>query len=341
MWNPMRKNLLTALATLLLASFLNSCSDEPKAPAKPSLQPVSLQLEWVTQSEFSSYYVALEKGWYREEGIDLTIKPGGPDVISADLVAAGVSEFGTAGLDDLTKAIDAGRKVVSISQIQQSNGLLLISRKSSGIQNPRDLAGKRVGVWFGSGEGKFNALMAREGVPLQDIKLVSQGWSMDPFLKGDLDVASAMSYNEYNVVLESGVKPEELNVINFADYGLDFPGHCIFTSRKLLAENPDLCVRMLRASLKGWRYVLEHPEEAVDTILKYDKSGVQKREHQLMMMQEVINLVRGHGQPLGKTDEGAVARMAETLNQSGIITKILKPEDIYTSDIWEKASSQR
>jgi NitT/TauT family transport system substrate-binding protein len=189
----------------------------------------------------------LDKGWYSEEGIDLTIRPGGPDISALDAVRTGTAEFGTSLLADIIVASQQANDLVSIAQIQQTNGLLLIAKKSSGISKPGDFDGKKVGVWLGNWEAQFNALIAKEGIGANDFTLVSQGFSMDSFIKGQLDVASAMIYNEYYTVLESGIKPEDINIINYADYGLDFPGDVLFTSTKISQENPDLCVRMLRA----------------------------------------------------------------------------------------------
>jgi NitT/TauT family transport system substrate-binding protein len=307
-------------------------------PTPPPPEPVSLQLQWVTQAQFAGYYVALDKGWYREEGIDLTIDPGGPDLVPADLVLAGRSDFGTGLLADLVVAAQQGKPVISVAQVQQLNGLLLIAFKSSGIAGPADFAGKRVGVWLGAWEAQFDALMAKQGLTTNDFSLISQGFTMEPFLKGELDVASAMIYNEYYMVLESGVKAEELNIINYADYGLDFPGDTLFTSRQTLEQKPDLCERMVRASLRGWQYAVENPEEAADIVLKYDKSGVQTREHQLSMMNEISKLVLLPVRPLGFTDRDSVRRTIDTLAGYGVIGGPVQPEDVFTNDIWEKAT---
>jgi NitT/TauT family transport system substrate-binding protein len=325
------------LATLLCTILLTACSVLSPTPTLPPLEPVSLQLQWVTQAQFAGYYVALDKGWYREEGIDLTIEPGGPDVTPVTLVSAGTRDFGTGLLADLIVAIEQGRPVISIAQIQQTNGLLLIAHRSSGIEQPADLVGKRVGVWIGAWEAQFNALMVKEEIAPQDFELVPQGWSMDPFLAGDLDVASVMIYNEYHVVLESGVKAEEVNIIDYADYGMDFPGDVLFTSRQMVERHPDLCVRMLRASLRGWQYAIDHPEEAADIVLKYDQSGVQTREHQLSMMNEITQLVSVPMRSLGHTDRDDVRRTIDTLLSYEILSRSVQPEDIYTNDFWEMA----
>ncbi len=325
---------LTALLCLILVV---ACTAESPTPTAPPLDEVSLQLQWVTQAQFAGYYVALDKGWYEEEGIALTIEPGGPDLVPVDLVAPGTRDFGITLLADLALYIQGGESVISIAQIQQRNGLLLIAERSSGIEGPEDFVDRRVGVWLGSWEAQFDALIAQAGITPQDFELVSQGWSMDPFLEGELDVASAMIYNEYHVVLESGVNPADLNIIDYADYGLDFPGDTLFTSREMVEQNPDLCVRMVRASLRGWQYAIDHPEEAADIVLVYDESGVQTREHQLSMMEEIARLVQVEGRSLGRTDEAAIQRTIDTLLQYGVLSGPVQPEDVYTNDFWEQA----
>jgi NitT/TauT family transport system substrate-binding protein len=320
----------------LLTGVMAACGPEP-TPTEPPMEAVSLQLQWVTQAQFAGYYVALDKGWYAEEGIDLTINAGGPDLVSVDLVTAGVHNFGTSLLADLIVAVEDGKPAVSIAQIQQTNGLLLLAYSSSGIEGPADFAGQRVGVWLGGWEAQFNALMAREGLSTQDFDLVSQGFSMDPFLDGSLDVASAMIYNEYHVVLESGVAAEELNIIDYADYGLDFPGDVLFTSRRLAEEDPELCTRMLRASLRGWAYAVENPEEAVQIVLKYDEAGIQTEAHQRSMMEEIAKLVSLPLRPIGYTDRDDVRRTIDTLLSYGVLSQGVEPETVFTNDFWEQA----
>jgi len=327
------------LAILFYVVLITSCSPGARTPTPPPLESISLQLQWVTQAQFAGYYVALDKGWYREEGIDLTIRPGGPDLVPVDLVSAGTHDFGTVLLADLAVAVQEGKPVISLAQIQQMNGLLLVAFKSSGIEQPKDFVGKRVGVWLGGWEAQFNAMVAKEGLSAQDFELVSQGFSMDPFLAGQLDVASAMIYNEYHVVLENGVAVGDLNIIDYADYGLDFPGDVLFVSRQLLEQNPDLCVRMLRASLRGWQYAVDHPEEAAAIVLKYDESGVQNMEHQLSMMSEIAKLVSLPMRPLGYTNRDDVRRTIDTLVSYEVLAGPVEPENVFTNAIWEQASA--
>jgi NitT/TauT family transport system substrate-binding protein len=325
---------------LLVVSFvLAACAGQAK-PTATVLTPVTLQLQWVTQAQFAGYYVALDKGWYEEEGIDLTIIPGGPDQAPVDLVVSGTRDFGTALLADLAVAVQGNTPVIGISQIQQKNGLLLVTKKSSGIQEPKDFVGKKVGVWLGSWQAQFDALMAKQGIKPDEFSLVAQGYSMDSFTKDELDVASAMIYNEYYAVLESGYKASDLNIIDYADYGLDFPGDTLFTSRTMIEQNPDLCVRMVRASLRGWKYAVENPEEAVDIVLKYDKTGVQTRPHQLSMMNEIAKLVQLPGVQLGFSDPTTLQRTIDTLLTYNVLKGAIQSSDVMTNKFWEQAQSK-
>ena len=333
----MKKRILVIIAVCLLS--LPACLSRPSTPA-PMLRPVSLQLQWVTQAQFAGYYVALDKGWYQDEGLDLTIKPGGPNVVAFDEVVAGTADFGTAFLADLSAAIEKGQPVISIAQIQQMNGLLLIAKKSSAIKRPGDFIGKRIGLWGSSWQAQLNALLVRERISIEDVKIVSQGSDMQQFLKGDLDVASAMVYNEYHQVLESGMRLQDLNIIDYVLYGLGFPGDTIFTSRQLAQESPDPCLRMLRASLRGWQYAIDNPKEAVDIVLKFDKSGKAARSHQLSMMREISRLVNVSWREIGYTDQTTVQQMVSTLLRYKVLKVPLKPEEIYTNKFWEQAQAK-
>lgn len=332
MFHPTRAKVMSATMSVLL---LMGCSskEQEKPAASSKLASVSLQLQWVTQAQFSGYYVALDKGWYRQEGLDLTIKAGGPDLNPVDLVTAGISDFGTALLGDLTINIEKGKKVIGLGQIQQDNGILLLAKKKSGIRHPQDLKGKTVGVWLGSWEAQFNGLLYSAGIDPNKVNIVSQGWSMDPFIRGEIDVASAMIYNEYHVVLDKGLLPEQLNIINYADFGVAFPGDVLFTSLQRSRNNTEECLRMLRASIRGWQYAIAHPAEATDIVLKYDLSGIQTQKHQLWMINEMKKLVQPPGSRIGATDVEKFERMVQFLVSYNMIDHPLAVDDVFAMDI--------
>ena len=327
------RNIYLLLAALIL--HLSGCqaSEEKKVESEDlGIVPVSLQLQWVTQAQFAGFYVALEKGWYLEEGLDVTIYQGGPDAVPVELVTGGSRDFGTNLLPDLAVSIGQGKEIVAISQIQQANGLRLLARKNSGIKKPKDFIGKKVGVWLGSWEIQFFALLASVGVDPKDVDIVSQGWSMRPFVEGELDVASAMIYNEYYKVIESGISKDDLYLIDYKDYRLDFPGDAIFTSLRMVQENPEMCRKMVRASLRGWEYAFANPEEAVNIILKHDKSEVQSFDHQFKMLIEINRMRIKDGIEFGTFNPGRIEKMIELLVDYHLMKKPVALEKVFTSE---------
>jgi len=312
------------------------CGDSEQEVSKKEaklLTPVSIQLQWVTQAQFAGYYVALEKGWYEQEGLDVTIYPGGPDIVAVDLVTSHARDFGTTLLADLVVSIGQGKKAVSIAQVQQDNGIRLLSKKNSNILTPKDFVGKKVGVWLGGWEVQFNALLAQQQIKPESVERVSQGFSMRPLLDGRLDVASAMIYNEYYMVLAAGLKPDELRIIDYADYGLDFPGDVFFTSLLIQKENPDLCLKMVRASFRGWKYAIANIDEAIEIVLKHDTTGVIVKDHQKKMMAQISMLIKGSGQSkMGTLKSQSFLKMIHFLKKYKMLKTSITENDVYTSE---------
>lgn len=202
----------------------------------------------------------------------------------------------------------------------------------SGIKTPSDFIGKKVGVWLGSWEIQFSALLASVGVDPKDVDIVSQGWSMGPFVKGELDVASAMIYNEYYKVLEAGIAKEDIHIIDYQDYQLDFPGDALFTSIQMVQENPELCRKMVRASFRGWEYAFANPEEAVNIILRHDKSGVQSFDHQLKMLTEMDIMRTKDEVDFGTFNPDRIERMIRLLVDYHIMSEHVALKNIFSSE---------
>ncbi|WP_248283767.1 ABC transporter substrate-binding protein [Ureibacillus chungkukjangi] len=240
-------NSILLIVVLALVSVLAACSsDEEKVATSSSgdLAPVTLQLKWVPQAQFAGYYVALEKGYYKEEGLDVTIAPGGPDIVPEQQVANGAAQIGVDWVASLLPHIEQGMPLIQIAQIYQESGLLLISKKDAGITSPKDLAGKNVGNWMGGNEFEALALFDKYGLdPNSDLSFVKQAFTMDQFLSGDLDAASAMTYNEYHVVLESGVLASDLNIIDMNDEGVAMLEDNLFANKEWLEENKETAAK--------------------------------------------------------------------------------------------------
>ncbi|RKJ17281.1 myristoyl transferase, partial [Butyricicoccus sp. 1XD8-22] len=218
------------------------------------LTPVTLQLKWVPQAQFAGYFVALEKGYYEEEGLDVTIAPGGPDIVPEQQVANGAAQIGVDWVASLLPHQEQGMPLVQIAQIYQNSGLQLVSMKDSGIETPEDLAGKNVGNWMGGNEFELLALFDKYGLdPNSDFNFVKQAFTMDQFLTGELDAASVMTYNEYHVVLESGVPASDLNIIDMNEEGVAMLEDNLFANSEWLEDNKEVAAKFVKASIKGWK----------------------------------------------------------------------------------------
>ncbi|MDI3328820.1 MAG: ABC transporter substrate-binding protein [Alicyclobacillaceae bacterium] len=344
----LRKGLLPAAMALALAG-LTACGGGSQEGASSggsgsensSATKIKLQLKWVPQAQFAGYFVAKEKGYYKEEGLDVEILPGGPDIVPEQQVANGAADIGIDWVASLLAHQEQGLPLVEIAQIYQKSGLILISKKSAGINSPADLKGKKVGNWMGGNEFEVLALFDKYHLdPKKDLQFIKQGFTMDQFLTGQLDAASAMTYNEYNVVLEQGVPAGDLNIIDMNKEGVAMLEDNLFANKNWLTSHKDAAVKFVRASIKGWKYAIEHPEEAVDIVMKFVEQGSTTRDHQLKMMQEVAKLVLPQGMDpskIGTIDEQLFKQTAEIALKFGVIHKAADLSTAYTKEIIEAA----
>ena len=307
------------------------------------LDKVTLQLKWLPQSQFMGYYVAQAKGYYKEEGIDLEILPGGSDIIPEQQVYNGAADIGVTWVSSLMKYQSQGWNLVDVAQIFQKSSMLLVSKASEGINSPADLKGKKIGSWFGGNEYEIYALLAANGLNKDtDVKLVQQDYTMNQLLNNQIDAASAMTYNEYGLLLESGLKDSDLHVINMNDAGVAMLEDCLFVNADWIAKNPDLYVRFLKASLKGWADACADPEAAGKTVYNVDQSV--SLEHQIYMAKEVAKLVVPSGfdsSNIGYMDMAAIKQTGDLAYKYGLLTKPAVISDAtFDTKYWKEATGK-
>jgi len=309
-----------------------------------STEPVTvkLQLKWVPQAQFAGYFVAKDKGYYEQEGLNVEILPGGPDIVPEQQVAGGSADIGVDWVGSLLTSQEQEMPLIQIAQIFQKSGLVLVSKKSAGINTPADLKGKKVGNWMGGNEFELLALFDKYGLdPNKDVSFTKQGFTMDQFLGGELDAASAMTYNEYQILLESGLKDSDLNVIDMNNEGMAMLEDNLFANKEWLDANKETAAKFVRASLKGWKDAIADPEAAVDSVMKQAESGSTTKEHQLKMMQEVAKLIQPQGMDeakMGYTDEKMFQQTADIALKFGVIKEAANVEEAYTNEIVDMAS---
>ena len=302
---------------------------------------VTLQLQWVTQSQFAGYYVAQDKGFYEEEGLDVTILPGGPDIAPPQVLAGGGADAMLNWMPSALAAREKGLPVVNIAQPFKTSGLMLTCWKDTGITGVQDFKGRTIGVWFFGNEYPFLSWMAQEGISTDGgedgVTVLKQGFNVDPLLQREADCISTMTYNEYGQVLDAGVNPDELITFKYEDQGVATLEDGIWVLEENL-EDPafvDKMTRFVRASMKGWKYAEENVAEAGAIIIENDETGAQSEAAQVRMMEEVAKLTAGSN---GALDEADYQRTVDTLLAGGSDPVISKqPEGAWTSVITDAA----
>jgi NitT/TauT family transport system substrate-binding protein len=311
------------------------------APVAFAQDKVTLQLKWVTQAQFAGYYVAKDKGFYTEENLDVTILPGGPDIAPTQVIAGGGADVVIDWMPSALAAREKGVPLVNIAQPFASSGLMLTCTKESGITKPEDFKGKTLGVWFFGNEYPFLSWMSQLGLPTEGspegVSVVKQGFNVDPLLQKQADCISTMTYNEYWQVIDAGIAPEDLVTFKYEDQGVATLEDGLYVLEENLQDPAfvDKMVRFVRASMKGWKWAEENPDEAAMIVLENDETGAQTEEHQKRMMGEIAKLTAGSD---GKLDEAAYQRTVDTLLAGGsdpVITKA--PEGAFTHEITDKA----
>ncbi|MDA9795791.1 ABC transporter substrate-binding protein [Paracoccaceae bacterium] len=302
---------------------------------------VKLQLQWVTQAQFAGYYVALDKGFYTAEDLNVTILPGGPDIAPPQVLAGGGADAMLNWMPSALAAREKGLPVVNIAQPFKSSGLMLTCWKDTGIKSPADFRGKTIGVWFYGNEYPFLSWMSQEGISTEGgddgVTVLRQGFNVDPLLQRQADCISTMTYNEFGQVLDAGVSEDELITFKYEDQGVATLEDGIYALEDNLQDPAfaDKMVRFVRASMKGWKYAEANPAEAANIVLDNDESGAQTEAHQMRMMGEIAKLTAGSN---GTLDPADYERTVATLMAGGsdpVITA--KPSGAWTHAITDKA----
>ncbi len=309
--------------------------------AAQAADDVTLQLKWVAQAQFAGYYVAAAKGFYEEENLNVTIKPGGPDIAPGQVLSGGGADVMVDWMPSALAAREAGLPLVNIAQTFDKSGLMLTCLKESGIATPADFAGKTLGVWFFGNEYPFLSWMSALGLKTDGseggVTVLKQGFNVDPLLQKQAACISTMTYNEYWQVIDAGISEADLVTFKYEDQGVATLEDGLYVLEDRLTDPAfeDKMVRFVRASMKGWRYAEANPDEAAMIVLENDETGAQTEMAQKRMMGEIAKLSAG---ATGVLDVAAAERTVATLMAGGsdpVITKV--PEGAWTRAITDKA----
>ena len=298
------------------------------------LEKATIVLQWLPQAQFVGYFVAQDKGFYKEEGVSMRILPGGPDVLVSEYLESRRAEYGSMFLVSGLEKRSKGLNIVHVAQLVQKSALLLVVKKSSSIEKVEDLDGKRVGLWHNEFQLQARALFKRLGIK---VTIVPQSSSMDLFIMGGVDAVSAMWYNELHTLYDSGLNPDELVVFHYDDpeINLNFPEDGLFCLEETYRNHPEKTKGVVKATLRGWEYAFAHQEEALSILEKYMKlANVPfSYEHQRWMLERMRDIVvPDEGQTMGVLSQKDYDQVGKALMEAGFVKKVPSYED-FTREV--------
>jgi NitT/TauT family transport system substrate-binding protein len=355
---------LAAVSTAAIAAIALAACSAPEADTGSSeefeaITSIKLQLQWLPQAQFAGYYVALDQGYFEEEGFDsVEIIPSGGDIVPQDALVAGDVDFAIAWVPKVLGTLEStGVELTDIAQVYQKSGTLQVSWAGDGIESVADFEGKRIGSWGFGNEWEIFAAMAAEGLDSSTVSITTQDFSMNALLDRDVDAAQAMTYNEWAQILEvvnpeTGelYTPEDFDVVSYEDTEGAMLQDAIWADTERL-EDPayaDAAVRFLKAITRGWVFARDNPEEAAsityDAAINAEAAFPVGPTHQLWQMNEVNKLIWAGGD-FGIVDTAAwdktVAGALSALNQDGLELITTEPaESAYSNEYIEKALAE-
>jgi NitT/TauT family transport system substrate-binding protein len=301
--------------------------------------PIKLQIKWVTQSQFAGYYVAKSKGFYADEGLDVTILPGGPTTPVPAVMAANGADVAVDWAAEALIAREKGIQMVNIAQPFKKAGLELICPKDGPIKSEKDFAGHTLGSWFYGNEYPFFAWMHKLGLSTDGgptgVTVLQQAFDVSALVQHKADCISVMTYNELGQAADAGYTADKIIQFNYSALGNDLLEDGLYVMQDRLADPKfkDDMVKFVRASMKGWDYALAHPDESAQIVVDSDDSGAATLAHERYMVGEVAKLMAGAN---GVLDKAVWDRTVQALLDQKLLTKQPDAES-YTTAITDAA----
>ncbi len=315
----------TAAALLLFTVSLVACGSEE---AERPLDQVTVQLIWYHQAQFAGLYAAVERGFYAEEGLEVTLLPKPtPQIDVVGRVSAGEADFGINPAAGVITSRALGGDAVAIATIYQRLPLVFMTLPGSGIVRPRDFAGRSIRTMDPTGTAMLNGMLAHEGVDPESIRVLDVGYDLAPFFAGEVDIWPGFVTNE---VLTARAAGYDVNLIMPDDYGIHFYGDTLITTNRLIKLDPGLVLRFLRATLRGWEWASRHAEEAAELVLLYDSDL--DVAHQTAQLQASLPLVSSGEHPIGWMLQEEWAAMSQILLEQGLLDEAIPADDVYTME---------
>lgn len=279
-----------------------------------SSEMVDVQLRWHHQFQFAGYYAALEKGFYQDEGLDVRIHAGDPAHQPVQEVLAGHAQYAEGNSEVLFQRLQ-GKPLVALAAIFQHSPSVLLTRRDSGIKSVHDLMGKKVMLMNMTEDADFLSMFLSEDVALSQVQIMPSSYDINDLISGKVDAFNSYTTNEPYFLKQKNI---DYNIIDPSTYRIDFYSDILFTSEAELRSHPKRVEAMRRATLKGWRYAMDHPDEIIT--LLHDKYHVEKtRAHSEFEAAEMRKLIFPDLIEIGHMNLGRWQHMADTFVKAGLI----------------------
>ncbi len=322
---------MTLLTTMLTVFVLVACGGGDDKKDEPLIE-TSIQFSWVHTIEFAGFYEAVEKGFYTEQGLNVRLDSGGFDadgnyIFPPVPVLNGDADFGVAGGDVLLSARASGSPLVAIAAIYQRNPVVLVSLAENGIRLPEDLVGKNIGI-DGPGTATdivYKAFMASQGIDASEVTEIIQPLNLDPLTNGEIDVRTGFVTNQPVALGAMGL---DVEIILPSDYGIDLYSNVIFTTEDIIANQPELVEKFLRATIQGYDAAIEDPGHAAE--LSVARNPDLALETELASMNFSLPLIKPAGRDTGMMEQGAWDMTHQVMLNQGMLNAAIDYNAAFT-----------
>lgn len=328
-WKTTRRTIGLVATALVVAACAGSASPTTSSDTVTGPVPVSLRLPWFPSAQFAGEYVALSKGFFAEEGLDVTINPGGFDINSITLVAAGTDTFGLHDTNSLILANAEGIPLVTVATFLQKHPGAIMALASSSLTSLEDLEGKTIGFQEGGPWQLTQAMLIKNGIDPASLKQIAVGFDLTPLFEGDIDLITVFSTNEPIVAELQGF---ETTVFVPYDYGIETSANALFTTSEYFDANQDVACAMVRAIAHGWEYALDHQEEAADIVVAVDPENLDRGKELLSLaaIEDDVLTPDALSRGIGSMTIERWQTAEDVLRDYGGLTVDVDPNSIYT-----------
>lgn len=319
------------LCFIVIISLL-SCKQNPTES-----ENLNVRLQWYPHSQFAGYIVALKKGFYDFEGLKINLLPAGPDIKPTVTVASGSDQIGIGVPNQIISARANGVPLKIIAQIFQDSPNRYVLKSENRIDSLQELIGKEVGLWLGGDEAEFISMLSSVGINLTDVKIIPQEYSVTPFLQDQYILSQVTTYNELIQIKNQGFKGDKLQILSPKNYNSAILGDVIFCKEDLIQNRKESLIKFLRASIKGWQFTIDNPEEALQIVLDYNPEL--EEDSQRETLNAIIELITTGKEYIGYINPSEYANIQRILLESEQISKKIDISDVYSDGLLKQINS--